>query len=121
MYAPLINSFHLNLSYQERCILSNNDPVLVAGHFRYKVEVFFKNILLDVPLWKTKYYDLHIEFEKRAFPHVNSFIWISNAPNIENEAANIDFIEKTTNAQLQENLNDPEIFELRLTKFIFTL
>ena len=44
-----------NLSYQERCNLSNNNPVLMARHFPYKVEVFFKEIVLDGPLGKTKY------------------------------------------------------------------
>ena len=35
-----------------------------------------------------------------------------NAPNIENEAAYIEFIEKTINAQLPNYLNDPELSEL---------
>ena len=30
------------LSYQERCKLLNNNPVLVARHFQYKVKIFFK-------------------------------------------------------------------------------
>ena len=36
-----------NVSCQERCSLLNNYPVLVARHFQYKVEVFFKEIILD--------------------------------------------------------------------------
>ena len=75
-----------NLSYQERCNLLNNNPVLVARHFQYKVELFFKEIIIDVPLGKTKYYAISIEFQERGSPHVNSFIWILNAPNIQNEA-----------------------------------
>ena len=75
-----------NLSYQERCNLLNNNPALVARHFQYKVEVF-KEITLDGPLGKTKYYAIRIEFQERGSPHVHSFIWICNAPNIENEAA----------------------------------
>ena len=43
-------------------------------------------------------------------PHVHSFICIFSAPNIENEAACIEFIEKTVNAQLPDHLNDPELF-----------
>ena len=35
-----------NSSYQERCNLLNNDQVLVARHFQYKVEVFFKEIII---------------------------------------------------------------------------
>ena len=30
------------LSYQERCNLLNNNPVIVARHFQYKVEVYFQ-------------------------------------------------------------------------------
>ena len=30
------------LSYQKRCILVNNNPVLLARHFKYNVEIFFK-------------------------------------------------------------------------------
>ena len=61
----------------------NNNPVLVARHFQYKVELFFKEIIIDVPLGKTKYYAISIEFQERGSPHVHSFIWILNAPNIE--------------------------------------
>ena len=98
-----------NLSYQERCNLLNNNPV--ARHFQYKVKVFFKEIILDGPLGKTKY-AMRIEFQERGSPHAHLFIWIFNAPNIQNEADYIDFIEKTINAQFPVHLNDPELFEL---------
>ena len=78
----------------------NNNPVLVARHFQYKVEVFFKDIILDGPLGKTKYYANCIEFQERGSPHVHSFTWILDPPNIQDEAAYISFIEKTINAQL---------------------
>ena len=109
-----------NLSHQERCNLSNNNPVLVARHFQCKVEVFFKKIILDGPLGKTKYYAIRIEFQERGSPYVHSFIWIFNAPNIENEAAYIEFIEKTINAQLPDHLSDPELFELVKTYQVHT-
>ena len=41
-----------NLSYQDRCRLLNSNPVLVAKHFLYRVEVFFKEIIVDDPLEK---------------------------------------------------------------------
>ena len=44
-----------NLSYQERANLLNNNPVLVARHFQYKVEVFFKDIIIEGPLGKAKH------------------------------------------------------------------
>ena len=83
-----------DLSYQERCIFLNNNPVLVARHFQYKVEVFFKEIILDGPLQKTKYYAICVEFQEKFSTHVHSFIWIFSALNIENEAAYIEFLEK---------------------------
>ena len=95
-----------NFCYQERCNLLNNNPVLVARHNQYKVEVFFKGIILDGPLGKTKYYPIPFEFQEKDSPHVHSFIWIFNAPNIENEAAYIESVEKTINAQLPDHLND---------------
>ena len=88
--------------------------MLGARHFQYKVEVFFKEIILHVPLWKTKYHAICIEFQERCSPHIHSFIWVFNEANIENEAANIEFIEKT-NGQLPDHLNDQEIFEVAKT------
>ena len=99
-----------NLSYQERCNLLNNNRVLVARHFQYKAEVFFKEIILDGSLGKTRYYAIRIEFQGRGSPHAHSFIFIFNAPNIQNEADYIEFIKKTINAQLPDHSNDPGLF-----------
>ena len=99
-----------NLNYQERCNLLNNNLVLLAKHFQYKVELFFIEIILDGPLGKTKYYAMRIEFQERGSPHVNPFIWIFSAPNFENENAYIEFTEKTINAQLPAHSNDRELF-----------
>ena len=80
-----------NLSCQEQRNLLSNNPVPVARHFQYKVEAFFKEIILDGPLGKTKYYAIRIEFQEMGSPHVHSFIWILNAPNTINETAYIEF------------------------------
>ena len=80
-----------NLSDKDTCNLLNNNPILVARHFQFKVEVFFEDIILDGPLGKTKYYAIPIEFQERDSPHLHSFIWIPNPPNIQNEAAYISF------------------------------
>ena len=71
---------------------------------------------------KKKYDAIRIEFQERGSPHICSFIWIFNAPNIQNENAYIEFIEKTINAQLPDHLKDPELLsQFRFTKFMFTL
>ena len=77
-----------------------------------KYKVFFKQIMLDGPLGKTKCCAIHIDFQERGFPHVHSFIWIFNAPNIEIEAAYTEFIVKTINAQLPDHLSKSELYEL---------
>ena len=40
------------MSYHERCDTLNKNPVLVARHFQYRVEMFFNIIVLDGPLGK---------------------------------------------------------------------
>ena len=92
----------------------------MAKHFQYKAEVFSKNITLDGPLAKRKYYAIPIEFQERGSPHVHSFISISNGSNIEYEVAYIELIEKTINVQLPNYLNDPDTFELVKTFEIHT-
>ena len=82
----------------------------MARHFQYKVEVFFKEIILDDPWGRAKYYAIRIGFQEIGSPHVHSFIWVFNTANIENEAAYIEFIEKTISAQLPDRLNDPYLF-----------
>ena len=45
------------------------------------------------------YYAIRIEVQVSGCPRVLSFIWIFDATNIQNEAANIEFIDKAINAQ----------------------
>ena len=67
--------------------------------------MFFKEIVLNGPLSKTKY--LRTEFHQKGSPHVYSFVWNFNARNTQDEAAYINFIENTLNAQLLESENEP--------------
>ena len=108
-----------NLSYQEKCNLLSNNPILVVRHFQYKVEVFCKEIIINGSLGKTKYCAIHIEFQESGSTHVHFFICILNAPNIQNEAAYISFIEQKINSQLPDPLNDPELFELVKTYQVY--
>ena len=84
----------------------------MLGIFNIVFEVFFKDIILDGPLGKTKYYAICIEFQEKDSPHVHSFIWILDPPSIQDEAACSNFIEKIINAQLPDPQNDPELSEL---------
>ena len=69
-----------DMSYFERCFYLNLNPVLLSRHFQYRVEVFFKEIVVDGPLGKVTYYAIRVEFQVRGSPHIHSFLWILNAP-----------------------------------------
>ena len=70
------------MSYHESHDTSNKNPVLVARHFQYRVEMFFKIIVLDGPLGKTQYYAIRVEFQVSGSSNTRCFIWILNAPKL---------------------------------------
>lgn len=72
----------LEMSYLDKCRLLNSNPVLLARHFQYRVEVFFKEIIVDGPLGKVKYHAIRAEFQVRGSPHIHSFLWVIGAPVI---------------------------------------
>ena len=84
-----------NLANHHRCQLLNSNPIIVARHFQYRVEVFFKEIIIDDPLGKTKYYAIHVEFQVRGSPHVHCFLWVMNAPmlNSDNKEEYVAFVD----------------------------
>ena len=41
---------------------------IVARHFQYRVEMFFKVIVLDGALGKTQYHAIRVEFQVRGSP-----------------------------------------------------
>ena len=76
------------------------------------MKVFFKEIVLDGPLGKTKYYALRIEFQERGSPHVHAFVWILDAPQISDGNEYKSFVERTISALLPDPESQPELFEL---------
>ena len=64
--------------YHDRCKFLNSNPVLVAWRFQYRVQC--RQIVIDGPLGKTKYYVIRVEFQVRGSPHIHCLIWILKAP-----------------------------------------
>ena len=54
----------------------------MGRHFQYRVEIIFKEILVDGSLQKKKYFGIRVEFERRGSPHIHSFLWIVNAATL---------------------------------------
>ena len=61
------------MDFFERCTYLSMTPVLLARHFQYRVEVFFKVIVLNGPLGKVKYYAIRVEFQVRRSSDIHSF------------------------------------------------
>ena len=105
------------LSYQERCETLNKNPVLVARHFQYRVDMFFKVIVVDGPFGKTQYYANRVQFRVRGSPHIHSFIWILNAPKLTkfNEDEYTKWVDSIVRSDLPDSFNKPILFELAKT------
>ena len=67
-------------------------------------------IVLDGPLGKRNYYAIIVDFQVRGSPHVHSFIWILNAPQLssDNKTLYTDFIQ----TNLTDADKEPEPFDL---------
>ena len=102
------------MSYSDRCKLLNGNPVLVARHFQYRVELFFKVIVLDGPLGNTNYYAMRVEFQVRGSPHVHSFIWILSVRQLtsDNKPLYIEWLDGIIQTDLPDADKEPELFDL---------
>lgn len=103
-----------SIDYTERCKLLNSNPVLVARHFQYRVEAFFKDIILNGPLGKTQYYAIRVEFQVRGSPHIHSFLWTKDTPSLNNDNKEIyiQHINNKISAELPCENENSELFSL---------
>ena len=97
-----------NLTYHDRCPLLNSNPVLVARHFQYRVEFFFKEIVVDGPSGKTKYYAICAEFQVRGSPHVHCFLWVASAPVLtsKNKEKYVTFVDQRLYKQFSKSIKN---------------
>jgi DNA replication protein DnaC len=104
------------LSYIERCSMLNLNPVIVAKHFQYRVETFFREVLLSNanPIGKIIYYALRIEFQMRGSPHLHALIWTSDCPKLTNETKQsyVQFIDNHVQAYVPNKDTHPQLHEL---------
>ncbi|XP_076081637.1 uncharacterized protein LOC143052478 [Mytilus galloprovincialis] len=76
------------MPWQEKCRLIKSDPVTCARYFDYRVQKFFKDILMDElvkPLGEVTDYFYRVEFQQRGSPHIHMVLWVKNAPDISND------------------------------------
>lgn len=85
---PLANE---SREYRRRKKLLNENPLLVAWFFEIRSESFIKNVLFRK--FRVKDFWYRIEFQHRGSPHIHGFVWLEDAPPVDN----------------LENMNDSEI------------
>ncbi|XP_057316777.1 uncharacterized protein LOC130657796 [Hydractinia symbiolongicarpus] len=107
----------INLTYFERFRFLNLNPVLLARHFQYRVELFFKEIVVNGPLGKVKYCAIRVEFQIRGSPHIHSFLWVLNAPVLteNNIDKYIQFVDAIIKAYVPDREHERELFDLVTT------
>jgi hypothetical protein len=106
------------LSYHERRPMLNLNPVIVAKHFQYRVETFFREVLMTNanPIGKIIYYALRIEFQMRGSSHLHALIWTSDCPKLTDDTkdayiAYIAYIDQHVQAYLPDKDTDPELYD----------
>ncbi len=88
-------------------------------HFQYRVETFFRDVLLTNanPIGKIAYYALRIEFQMRGSPHLHALIWTSDCPELTNDTKDvcIDYIDQHVQAYLPDKETDHQLYDLMKT------
>ena len=94
-----------NMNYMERTSALQSNPVLLARHFQYRVENFFKYIVMDGSLGKVAHYAIRVEFQGRGSPHIHSLIWVENAPKLssDNITEYSNFVKNSVKCELPEH------------------
>ena len=105
------------IDFSERCRYLNLNPVLLARHFQYRVEPFFKVTVLNGPFGKVKYHAIRVEFQVTGNPHIHFFIWIIDAPILtkDNIGEYVAFIDSVVKSCISDPIKNPDLFKLVTT------
>ena len=103
-----------NMDFFESCKYLNLNRDLLVHHFQYRVEIFFKKIVVDGPLEKVKYHVIRIGFQLGESPHIHLFSWITDVPvqSKVNFDEYIMFIESVVKAFVPNPIENTKLFHL---------
>ena len=104
------------MTYNEKCKMLNSNPVVVAKHFQYRLEILFKEVLLGSgePIGKILYDAIRIEFQFHGSAHAHCFVWVESCPLLTDENFDmlIEFIDRSISACLPDKIQLPELHSL---------
>ena len=100
----------MNLNWEQKCRLTQSDPVTCARHFDYQFNQFLSNFLMSnvSPLGSISDWFYRVEYQQRGSPHIHMLLWIKNAPifGIDDDNEVISFIDSIITCQKPSgNLN----------------
>ena len=103
-----------SMNYFDKAKIANSNPVFLARHFKYRIEVFFKEIVSDGPLGEVKHYAIRINFQVRGSPHIHLLVWVIGASILSttSEDEYVAFINNIIKCELPNPQERPQIFEL---------
>ena len=97
------------MNYFESCNILNSNAILLAQHFQHRVEISTKEILIIRygPSGKVKYCAIRVEFQFRGSLHIHSFLWVLNAPTLEENKINkyVEFLDSAVCGKLPSEFN----------------
>ena len=109
-----INIQESEIDYFRKCEILNQNPVLTARHFQFRVETFFKEILLhkNSPLGIVTNYVIKAEFQMRGSPHVHCFIWVKDPPLLTQKTKDEykAYVDSIVRADIPDEINEPELY-----------
>ena len=75
-----------SLTFQQKCKLVSSHPTVCSRFFHHRVQKFINLILTGdhAPVGTVSDFFYRVEFQKRGSPHIHGFLWIKDAPNIQN-------------------------------------
>ena len=74
-----------SLSWEEKCKWIRTNPVTAARMFQFRLETFFKDVLLGEarPLGDLQDYMIRIEFQNRGSPHAHCLLFIKDSKQLD--------------------------------------
>ena len=103
------------IDYFRRCELLNQNPVLTARYYQYRVETFFKEIIWhkNGPFQgKVENSVIKVDFLAGGSPHNDCFLWCKDAPDLNTTTKDeyIQFVDSIISADLPDKDHEPELF-----------
>ena len=93
------------IPFKERNKILNENPVICARHFMYRLRALLRLIILNAnasPLGKVEDYFIRIEFQLRGSPHAHILLLVENVPDF-NSPEGIKYIDRVVTCALPKD------------------